>query len=199
MLSFFFATGLSQAAASDDESLLSRVARSDRRALKRFYDRFAGQVLAVGLRVLGSRADAEEVTQEVFVEVWSRADRFDPERGSARAWLMGIARNRSIDRLRRRQADSRMTEAVRDEERPSGPGPVEDAEARELRDRVRAALMSLGPEQRTALELAYYEGLSQSEIAERLGAPLGTVKSRVRLAMDRLAQLLPGPTEGRDR
>jgi RNA polymerase sigma-70 factor, ECF subfamily len=192
LLSFFFATGLSPATAADgDDSLLERVARGDRRALKRLYDRFAGQVLAVGLRVLGSRADAEEVTQEVFVEVWSRADRFDPERGSARAWLMGIARNRAIDRLRRRQADSRMAEAVRGEERPSGPGPLEDAEARELRERVRAALMSLGPEQRTTLELAYYEGLSQSEIAERLGAPLGTVKSRVRLAMDRLAQLLP--------
>jgi RNA polymerase sigma-70 factor (ECF subfamily) len=196
LLSFFFATGLSATrAAADDDSLLGAVARRDRHALRRLYDRFGGQVLAVGLRVLSSRADAEEVTQEVFVEVWSRADRFDPERGSARAWLMGIARNRAIDRLRRRQADSRMAEAVRDEERPRGPTPVEDAEARELRDRVRAALMSLGPEQRTALELAYYEGLSQSEIAERLDAPLGTVKSRVRLAMERLAQLLPGGGE----
>jgi RNA polymerase sigma-70 factor (ECF subfamily) len=192
VLSLVLAAVLRPKTRGDDEALLGRVARQDRAALRTLYDRWASQSLAVALRVLGSRADAEEVIQETFVEVWRRAAQFDVERGSGRSWVMAIARNRSIDRLRHRAATARLSDHARDEDAlPRPPTPLEDVEQREARDRVRAALMSLQPEQRRALELAYYEGLSQSEISEKLGEPLGTVKSRVRLAMEKLATLLP--------
>ena len=174
-------------------SLISRVARRDRDALRALYDALAGQALAVGLRMLGSRSEAEEVLQDVFFDVWERSGSFDPERGSGRTWLLSIMRNRSLDRLRRRRVINRTLDEVRLDEPPPAPeigGPHGELERRQERDRVRAALADLSDAQRQALHLAYFEGLSQSEIAERLHEPLGTVKSRIRAAMERLAHLL---------
>jgi RNA polymerase sigma-70 factor, ECF subfamily len=193
VLSFLFAI-VAPAAASDDPEapLLARVARGDRAALRKLYDRLAGHALAVALRILGARSEAEEVVQEAFLEVWTRAGLFDPARGRGRTWVLSIARNRAIDRLRSRDAAGRAVEGARNEAQPEPPAvtPLESAEQREARQRIQAALAALSPEQRRVLELGYFEGLSQSEMAEKLGEPLGTIKSRVRLALEKLAQLV---------
>jgi RNA polymerase sigma-70 factor, ECF subfamily len=179
----------------DEEArLLERVQKADRKALRTLYHRVAGQATAVAVRVLGSQSEAEEVVQDSFVDVWGRAAQFDATRGSARAWVLSMVRNRAIDRLRTRGANSRMLDRVRSDghvDHPRSPTPLEHAEQREARERVQQALTSLTAEQRHAIELAYFDGLSQSEIAARLGEPLGTVKSRVRAAMDKLASLIP--------
>ena len=149
--------------------------------------------MGVALRVLRERADAEEVLQETFIEVWRRAREYAPSRGSVEAWLLTIARTRAIDRLRSRAARGRMAEAVSAEPAQAGPK-LPDMLSAKAEDamRVQAALCALPVEQRMALELAYWEGLSQTEIATRTGQPLGTVKTRVRLALLKLAGLLSG-------
>ena len=192
MLSLLFAVGLRPRPVDGDAELLARVARGDRAALAALYQALAGQALAVALRVLGSRADAEEVLQDAFVEVWTRARSFDAERGGARAWVLAIARNRAIDRLRRRGAVARLVTGAANEPTASGTTPLEMVEQRQARDKIQAALRELSPEQRQVLELGYFEGLSQSEIAARLDEPLGTVKTRVRAALQKLAELVPG-------
>jgi RNA polymerase sigma-70 factor (ECF subfamily) len=193
VLSFLFAI-VPAAVASDDAeaTLLARVARGDRAALRKLYDRLGAHTLAVALRILGSRGEAEEVVQEAFLDVWTRASLFTVERGSGRTWVLSIARNRAIDRLRSRDAAGRAVQGARADAQPEPPPvtPLESAESREARQRIQAALASLSPEQRRVLELGYFEGLSQSEMAEKLGEPLGTIKSRVRLALEKLAQLV---------
>lgn len=182
------------ATAEPDEVLVARLAQSDRVAFALLYDRYARMVYSMGGRMVGaSRAD--DLTQEVFLLLWQRAAQFDPERGVFRAWLLTIARHRMLEELRkqgrRRQvAVSEAIEAVligADDPAPD----VEDRVWRSARgDRVRGALQTLPPEQRRVLLLAYFGGLSQSAIADRLGLPLGTVKKRVRLGLQKLrAQL----------
>jgi RNA polymerase sigma-70 factor (ECF subfamily) len=168
------------------EQLLERLAAGEREALSAFFDRYAGLVNALALRILRDGAEAEDVVQEVFVQVWRQAERFDAARGSAEAWLCTIARSRALDRLRRR--------AARREE-PAEAAPGRSAPPRAADElAVRQALLQLPDDQRRPLELAYYEGLSQTEIAARLGAPLGTVKTRMRTALLRLREVLaPGP------
>ena len=164
------------------EEILRRLAAGDRHALGELYDRYAGLVNGLALRILRDSTEAEDVVQDVFVQVWRQAERFDPQKGSPEAWLCTIARTRAIDRLRRRVA---RRESV-----------TEDVPAdvvfprREEGIAVRRALQDLPREQRYALELAYYEGLTQSEIARRLGQPLGTIKTRIRTAMLRLRDAL---------
>jgi RNA polymerase sigma-70 factor (ECF subfamily) len=136
--------------------------------------------------VLRSTADAEEIVQETFVEVWRRAGEYDVRRGSPIAWIATIARTRAIDRLRARGARER-TVALADPPPNFQPSPGDAAEASELQGRVKSALSALPPEQRRVLELAYFEGLSHSEIAQETGDALGTVKTRVRLGMEKLA------------
>jgi len=176
----------------DETALVERVAQGDGVALRALYDRCAARAMAVARRILGDPQEAEEVVQETFVQVWRQADRFDAQRGSPAAWVSTIARSRAIDRLRSREAGERVQVAVRAEDGDprSAPAAGDVAESRELRQRVGAALHSLPAEQRRTLELAYFEGLSQSQIAARLGDPLGTVKTRVRLGLSRLAALL---------
>lgn len=167
-------------------SLLKRLAAGEQAALGEFYDLFAGLVNAVALRILRDVADAEDVVQEVFVQVWRQAARYDPGRGSPEAWVSTLARSRAIDRLRRRIARSR----------PQGgeplPAPVTPPPKAAEVLAVRAALEGLPAEQRRLLELAYFEGLTQTEIARQLDQPLGTVKTRMRSAMIRLREAL-GP------
>lgn len=155
------------------------------------YDRYVGAALATATRILGDRSEAEDVLQEVFVRVWDRAADYDTGRGSVAAWLMSSVRNAAIDRLRRRDALRRATEGAAAQPRPQ-------PEAGEFPDdlkRVTAAVAQLPPEQRAAIELAYFEGLTQSQIAERLKQPLGTVKTRMRLAMQKLRAALAGLSE----
>lgn len=175
---------LSRMPESTTPSLIRQIAAGDQEALARFYDVQAGLVNGLALRILRDVADAEDVVQEVFVQVWRQAARFDPSRGSPEAWVCTITRSRALDRLRRRT--SRREEA---EDQGLGSTTPRNDEALA----VRKALDSLPLEQRRALELAYYDGLTQTEIAERLAQPLGTIKTRMRTAMIRLREVLGPP------
>ncbi|MHB1843615.1 MAG: sigma-70 family RNA polymerase sigma factor [Deltaproteobacteria bacterium] len=176
---------------SDEAELARRIAAGEAEALREVYDRHAGRVLALSLRVLRERGEAEEIVQETFLELWRRAKQFDSGRGSLGALLATIARSRAIDRLRSR--GSRQNVERDSFTAPSAPtAPDESASQGEERRRVGAALGTLPVEQRQAIELAYFEGLTQREIADRTGDPLGTVKTRVRLAMEKLTALLAG-------
>ena len=177
-------TGGSRMPAPEAQGLLRRLTGGDAAALGEFYDRYAGLVNGLALRILRNSAEAEDVVQEVFVQVWRQAERFDPTRGSAEAWLCTIARSRALDCLRRRASR-------REEPSEAAPG-VSAAPRTEEALTVRKALLGLSVDQRYALELAYYEGLTHTEIAARLGEPLGTVKTRIRTAMIRLRDVL-GP------
>ena len=180
-------------ATTSELELLARAGRGDADALEALYRRHAPRAMGVALRVLRERSEAEEVLQDTFLEVWRRAREYSPARGTVEAWLLTIARTRAIDRLRSRSARGRMVEAKSAEPPEAGPKlPDVLSAAAEDAQRVQAALLGLPVEQRTALELAYWEGLSQTEIAERTGQPLGTVKTRVRLALLKLAGQLSG-------
>jgi RNA polymerase sigma-70 factor (ECF subfamily) len=171
-------------ASAQANSLIRRLTRGDKNALGEFYDLYAGLVNGLALRILRDRADAEDTVQEVFVQVWQQAARFDSSRGTPEAWLCTMARTRALDRLRRRSS--------RREDPELGHAGSTEAPRIEVVLAVRKALDALPVDQRNALELAYYEGLTQSEIAERLAEPLGTVKTRIRTAMIRLRGVL-GP------
>lgn len=174
-----------------DQALLARVSGGDATALRALYDGCAGRAMSIAYRVLGSRSEAEEVVQETFVQVWRQAASYDASRGGAMAWIATIVRSRALDRLRTRTAaDRAVARSEQEPDPPAAPAPPELAAQRELRAQVVAALAALPLEQRSAIELAYYEGLSHSEIAERLGDPLGTVKTRVRLGLAKLASVL---------
>ncbi len=164
--------------------LVREIAGGDPGALGTLYDRYAGLVHGLALRTLRNPHEAEEVVQEVFLQVWHQATRFDAGRGSVTAWLCTIARSRALDRLRRQLAR-------REEPEESLPAAATNPRNEEALA-VRHALDGLTPDQKRALELAYYEGLSQSEIAARLGQPLGTIKTRMRTALIRLREVL-GP------
>jgi RNA polymerase sigma-70 factor (ECF subfamily) len=172
----------SRAPEPPSEGLLRRLTAGDQQALGEFYDRYAGLVNGLALRILRNSTEAEDVVQEVFVQVWRQAERYDPARGSAEAWLCTIARSRALDRLRRRTSR-------REDREEAAPGTSAVPKTEEALA-VRKALSTLSEDQRVALELAYYEGLTQSEIAERLGEPLGTIKTRIRTAMIRLRDVL---------
>ena len=178
-----------QAQTSDSE-LLHAVARGDEESLASLYDRYRLILFGLILRILHSRPEAEDILQDVFIQVWKRAADFDESRGRPFTWLVTLARSRAIDRLRALDSRQRTAnESVLDvPERVSDA--AEDAFKSEQREVVRDALDELPAEQREALVLAYFEGLTQSEIAARLGAPLGTVKTRMRSGMIKLRELL---------
>jgi RNA polymerase sigma-70 factor (ECF subfamily) len=174
----------------DDVELVERVAAGDTEALRELYERFGSLLFGMALRVVGDRQAAEECTQDVFVSVWRGAGRFDPERGSVSTWLIAIARNRAVDLVRRRAARPADPHAEI-ERRDESPDAAELVAAAETSSNVAAALAELPAPQREVILLAYFQGLSHSEIAERLDLPLGTVKGRARLALDRLRALAP--------
>lgn len=184
-------------ATETDPNLLERVGRGDEAALERLYDRYAPALYAVAYRISGERSDAEEIVLDAFAQVWREAPRFQPSRGSVIAWLTMIGRSRALDlvRSRGRRTNVVTKAAAAEPDAPPGmgaaePGTDRDVDRMERRKVVADALRALSPPQRQAIELAFYEGLSHSEIAERLGEPLGTVKTRVRLAMQRLRESL---------
>jgi RNA polymerase sigma-70 factor (ECF subfamily) len=177
---------MDQAPGDDSALLVQGVARGDRDALVRLYDRFGTLVFTASLRLLRARAEAEDLLQEVFLQVWRQASAYDPERGSPEAWLLTIARSRGIDKLRSmRRSDERIrpTEDVRPTPEV---GVASGADPSEARVTVGGVLASLPDAQRRVLELAYFEGLTLSEIATRLGEPLGTVKTRMRTGLERM-------------
>jgi len=184
--------------ARDDLAVVGRMAEGDPEALAELYERFAGVLLAVARRILGPGGEAEEALQESLLQAWNQAERYDPGRSSVSTWLILIVRTRALDRLRSRQARERTTLGAAREPSPrhESSGAEERVLHGERRERVRQALAELPDEQRRVLELAFYEGLSQSEIATRTGAPLGTVKTRALLGMRKMRQALRATIRG---
>jgi RNA polymerase sigma-70 factor (ECF subfamily) len=177
-------------AASYDE-LLRRTARGDRQAFSTLYDQFAPRILGLVRHVLIDPAQSEEVAQEVFLEVWQSAARFDPNKGRALTWIMTMARRRAIDRVRAAQASRDRDSAAGLRDLPTAYDDVsETVELRVEHERVEVAMSKLSDSQRQAIRLAYFGGLSQSEVAEQLGIPLGTAKTRLRDGMIRLREEL---------
>ena len=184
-----------QRRADEDAALVALLATDEVTALEQLYDRYSALVFSIALRVLHDHTLAEDVTQEVFLRLWRQPASFDPERGRFISWLSSVARNRSLDELRkltrRRGAEDQTEEAVLDlPDESRGEDPQDEAILAEERVRVRAALAELPPAQREVIELAYFSGLTQVEIAERTGDPLGTIKTRVRLGMRKLREAL---------
>jgi len=169
-----------------------RVAAGDIAALRALYDEHAPRAMAIATQILRSLQEAEDVVQETFLEIWRRAGQFDDGRGSAIAWVVTIARSRAIDRLRASSVAGRVLGGVAtgDLMGTALPSPADRVEERRDGARVATALAALPALQRETIELAYFQGLSHSEIAVKTGSPLGTVKMRVKLAMHKLAGLL---------
>jgi len=185
--------GFDKGAAEVDARLLDGVAAGDADALALLFDRHGAAVLGVLTRMLGRAGEADEVLQEVFLWLWKHPRRYDPSRSSLRGWLLVIARSRALDVLRADRSRRVREEGV-ERERPTvhEPVPLADLEQREAERRLRAAMVTLPDEQRRCIELAFFAGLSHSQIAARLQQPLGTVKSRIQLGMAKLRAALGG-------
>lgn len=180
--------------ATPDSELLRRIARRDEGALSELYDRYAGLLLALSRRVVIDASDAEEILQEVFLQVWNQAERYDRRRSSVSTWLVLITRSRSIDLVRSRQVKDRTLASVQKEKRNQHTSPEGMAAVLldQRRQRLRSEMRQLPDEQRQVLELAFFKGMTQSEIAGETAIPLGTVKTRTLLAMKKLRKAL-GP------
>lgn len=172
--------------------LIAETAHGSDTGLAALYDATSTMVHGLALRILGDVGAAEEVTADVYMQVWRQAERYDPERGAPLTWLLTLARSRAIDRLRSGAQDARRAAPIGEAMGMSSPtpGPEECSEVDERRRLVRQALERLVPEQRRVLELSYFGGLSHSEVAAALGEPLGTVKTRIRLGMGRMREAL---------
>jgi RNA polymerase sigma-70 factor (ECF subfamily) len=180
-----------------DHDLVTRAARGDESAIGTLYDRYGGVLYAVAYRIVGQRADAEDVVIEAFAQAWRDATRFEATRGSVAGWLTMIARSRALDVVRARSRRDRLTASAAADQPQGSPAmgdwradPSDSYDHAERRQQVQTALQALSPPQRQAIELAFFEGLSQSEIAERLKEPLGTIKTRVRLGLQKLRDSL---------
>jgi RNA polymerase sigma-70 factor (ECF subfamily) len=181
--------------AAADVRLIERIVARDQSALAQLYDRHCRLLFTLILRILKDRGEAEDVLQEVFVRVWDRADRYDQALGAPAAWLARISRNRAIDRLRARAVRADLAVASSDPMPPSAdPAPSGDPESlavtSEQRHAIAAALAGLPDNQRALIESAFFEGYTQSELAERFDLPLGTVKTRIRTGMQTLKRAL---------
>jgi RNA polymerase sigma-70 factor (ECF subfamily) len=181
-----------QSSGPDFAALIGKVAEGDQQALATLYDGTSKLVFGLVLRILGDRSVAEEVLFDVYTQVWRQAARYDPSRGGPLGWITTIARSRAIDRLRSDkplQQEDELSDTTASRE-TSAASPETNAALAEMREIVRAALAHLSPEQREIIELAYYSGMTQTEIAAHLSLPLGTVKTRTRLAMMKLRDAL---------
>jgi RNA polymerase sigma-70 factor (ECF subfamily) len=176
------------AAETSDERLLASVASGDHDALGRLYDRFGGIAYGLALRVLRDERLAEDAVQEAFVAVWRQAASFRPERARAQTWVLTLVHRRAVDLVRYEQR--RRADPFEHAAEPATGSAEEDAEIRDRREAVQRALAGLPEEQRRPIELAYYGGYTQSELAERLGEPLGTIKSRMFAGLKRLREVL---------
>jgi RNA polymerase sigma-70 factor (ECF subfamily) len=170
----------------DDAALLAAIQSGGQDAMAKFFERYASMVYSVALRVLKDAGDAEDVVQEIFVQVWKNPGAFVSGRGSLGGWLVVVARNRAIDALRRR----RPSDPIELFALPSSTDLANEAERSVLMEKICTALQTLPMEQKKSVELAFFEGLSHSEIAQKTGDPLGTVKTRIRLALITLRKVL---------
>lgn len=184
-------TGIQTRIQEGDEALVKRMAAGDETAFAALYDRYASLLYGLACRMLGPSQDAEDAVQDVFMQAWTGAGTYDPGRGSVRSWLALACRSRCLDRLRRSRTRARREAAA------AAPQAAEDCalshpewERARLAAEVRQAVAQLPPEQRRAIEEAFFGGLSHSEVAEKTGEPLGTVKTRLRLAAKKLSEKL---------
>ena len=175
-----------------DEALVALAARSEHSALAELYDRYGRPAYGLALRVVRDESLAEDAVQEAFLTVWRTAARFVPEKGKASTWILTLVHRRAVDVVRREQR--RRADSLDQAPEPGRGGADEEAWLRLQRERVQAALRQLPDQQREALELAYYGGFTQSELAERLGQPIGTIKSRMFTGLTRLRELLGDAT-----
>jgi RNA polymerase sigma-70 factor (ECF subfamily) len=182
----------------DDQTLIQQIIHARAEALSALYDRYSRLVFGLALSSVGDRATAEEITQDVFLRVWQRARQYRAERGKVSTWLSSIARNRAVDQLRRRgsrpEQHSVAWVEIAPGTEPAVNGPEAAAALAMEKARVRSAIARLSEEQKRVLALAYFQGLSQSEIAATLDLPLGTVKTRIRLGMRKLREMLQEDT-----
>ena len=176
-----------QPSAEDDSSLLVQVRNGDEKSMASLFDRYSKVVYSVALRVLRDPASAEDVLQEIFMQVWRNPESFTAAKGSLGGWLAVVARNRSIDTLRRK----RPSDSVEDVVLASGYDLAAEAERNSLMERARSVIVTLPSEQRKTLEMAFFDGLTHTEIAEMTGDPLGTVKTRIRSALLTLRKAFP--------
>lgn len=179
----------------EPEDLLHRISGGCAESFSALYDAFGPALFGIAVGVTRNHAEAQEVLQDAFVAIWNKAGQYDPARGKASTWIIHLTRNLAIDRLRKRQRRDKMMEraAAQPEPTPRPASPISPLIAAETARRVREVLRTLPDDQRLALELAFYEGLTQTEIAERLQEPLGTVKSRIRRAMERVRSVMGDP------
>jgi len=171
-----------RADAADEMRLIARIRAGEQQAMSELYDRYSGVVYGVVLRVLQDAAAAEDVLQDIFLQLWRKPDAFDSSRGSLAAWLAVIARHRAIDRLRQRRPETDLEEVVI----ASGTDLRDETERTLVIEKVRAVLAEMNDDQRKALELAYFQGLTHTEIADKTGEPLGTIKTRIRSGLQLL-------------
>ena len=184
--------------ANDDAQLIVKVAQGDHAAFGRLYDRFSTPLYSLALKMLANEAEAQDLLQEVFLSVWNKAGAFHADRGSAFAWIVSQMRNRAIDRIRSRRRRGELLEAHAPDLEPSGSATTSSADNCEVSERareVRSAMGQLTDDQRQVLRLAYFEGLTQVEIAEELEEPLGTIKARAHRGLARLRSILRGLDE----
>lgn len=178
----------------DDVSLIRLLALNQTDAISVLYDRYGRLVYSITLNSIGDRVVAEEIVQDVFTQVWKKANSFDPRIAKVSTWLISITRNRVIDELRREKTRPEKTSVswsdLSQRDSPQSPGPEEKMELSWRQSFIREALETISPNLREVLALAYFKGYSQSEIAELLGVPLGTIKSQIRLAMQKLRVVL---------
>ncbi|MDZ4694743.1 MAG: sigma-70 family RNA polymerase sigma factor [Deltaproteobacteria bacterium] len=189
-------------ARNNDRQSLCGTARGQALAFRKFYCAQVSRAMAIAVRVLKDREDAEDVVQETFLGLWKRAAQFDPKRDDAVAWVVTVARSRALDRLRAKSSAARIVASAANELQPApDAGPYDVVVQEEQRHIVNSALQSLGPKHRNILAMAYFDGLSHSEISRKTHQPLGTVKMRIRLAMEQLSPILrsrpAGPTTRR--
>ncbi len=189
---------MSQAPEHDDRAveldLLARVAKRERAAFEQLYDRYSNILYATAMKFLKEDADAQDVVQDVFIQIWDKAKLYDPAKGKPLTWALTLTRNRSIDRIRAIQRRTRLRDDFEKETVVDESAGVREAlsgvDASEKSQILRDAVGRLSPEQRNVIELAFFSGFTQSEIADRLGEPLGTVKARARRGLMKLKEIL---------
>lgn len=185
---------MDSSSAPSDAELLDRIAQQDSSALSKLYDRYASLIYRVAFKTLQSVEESEEVVLDVFGQVWRIATRYDSNKGKAETWLLILVRSRILDRLRKlqriRPSPEKLMNLHEIQTQTQSVDPIEVAVLREKRDRILAALSTLSDEQRRVIELAYYQGLTHSQIAAETGLPIGTVKTRIRLGLGKLKTAL---------
>ena len=185
-------TIISDAAAQADAELLARVASGDRDAFAALYDRFSKPLFSFALRIVGNPADAEDVLQEVFVQLWEKAGQFDPSQGKPFTWSVTMTRNKAIDRLRSSQRRSRLVEEATLADPAMDVAETGKVIGTDEATRIRTAVNTLPADQRQAIEMAFFGGLTHHQIAEKISEPLGTIKARIRRGMLKLRDTLEG-------